>query len=290
MQVNKVSRYRTPSIPDKDAALQEPALLLATPERWKRNAAACTALAATTMLLASACATEAGTSGGVTTAQQTASPLPTATPTVSPSPSPSPAPTANAAIAVPLFEHGDGRGSFGCVSVAPPAFLNEWEAFEIINEITSKEGLRFLQSDLQLEKIDIPSTNIYGMDQAEPKLVNGSLLLDGVDREKKVAFEFVSTKDIENWQEKTNVWSSVSSYDFIGSAKALNGSINNAGTGMTVAVFYDPGINFEKGRPIIKESGDDFTSMAQKLKELVKEDLRKQVLDFIAWLKAQGIV
>ena len=39
-----------------------------------------------------------------------------------------------AAVVAPVFEHGKGRGIAGCIVVAPPVFLSEEEALQVISE------------------------------------------------------------------------------------------------------------------------------------------------------------
>lgn len=261
MEVCKVAATHPPRYPDKQAILADSALLLDTPERWRRNAAVCAALASVSALLLSSCSTMANNSE-------------------------------SAAIPVPFFEYGDGRGGFGCVSVAPPAFLSESEAHAVIYEIAKEEGILFQRNQVQLEKIGIPVTHVMGDNDPTYKVKKGTLLLDGTDEENKVAFEFISTTDIEDWaDDPKNMWSSVSSYDFIGAAKALSKSLGKADTDMAVAVFYDPSYPYnDETKKIITECKDDYPLMERKLRELAREDLKKQVLDFIAWLKAEGII
>ena len=50
----------------------------------------------------------------------------------------------------------------------------------------------------------------------------------------------------------------------------------------TVAVFYEPAGSAPKGPP--------WQNSQKAAKKAGKEDLRMQVRDYIAWLKAQGII
>jgi hypothetical protein len=61
---------------------------------------------------------------------------------------------------------------------------------------------------------------------------------------------------------------------------------------MTVATFYDPHYKFdsEEIQDIINSNREDYDIMEEKMKELVKADLREQVRDFLSWLKGQGIL
>jgi hypothetical protein len=294
MEVQRIKGYSNPSYPDMEASLRRPCLLLALPERWKRNATVCSVLAATSAMLLAACASQPGPAAAGTSPRQTGIPLaslqPTASYTPLPTPSPTPSPQTQKGIAVPLFEHGVGRGGFGCVSVAPPAFLSEDEAFEIIHDEASKAGLLIEQKGVSLDNIDLPITSLYPDETKQHGYQKGTLALDGINAEKKIAYEYVSTDDIELWLGKSGMASSVSDYDFIDTAKDLSASVNQYDSGMVVAVFYDPGYKYDDSiSRIVTESGTEEIA-EQKLKELVKVDLRAQVRDFIAWLKAQGII
>lgn len=88
------------------------------------------------------------------------------------------------------------------------------------------------------------------------------------------------------------MWSSVSSYGFVGSAEALSGSLNREAKDMAVAVFYDPNYSFgsPEAQQIIRGNKGDYAAMEDKLRELAREDLRAQVSDFLSWLKAPGII
>jgi hypothetical protein len=302
MVVQGLRAYRSPPYPDMPAILDDPYILKTLPERWKRNAAVCAALAATSAMLLTACGSQAEPAAASTGPRQTSSPLAslqptpslTLPPTPSPSPSltplPTPSPQVQKGIPVPLFEHGVGRGGFGCVSVAPPAFLSEDEAFEVIKEEAAGAGLLVEQRGVQLENIDLPITSMYTDKTKHHGYLKGTLVLDGINEEKKIAYEYVSTEDIELWRGKSDMASSVSDYDFLNTAKDLSVSINQYDSGMAVAVFYDPGYKYDDSiRQIVTESGTEDAAI-QQIKELVQVDLRAQVRDFIAWLKAQGII
>lgn len=272
MDIRNVKKYSSPVYPDKESAIKNPAMLATLPERWKANASVCAALAATSAMLLTSCTALTGSKGG--------NPTGGAGPTNGDSP----------ALAVPLFEHGIGRGGFGCVSVAPPAFLSEAEAYAVISEEAKKAGLVFKQDGLELKNVGIPKTSNGPEGDNLRGSKKGALTLDGYDENKKIAFEFVSTEDIDAWcVAPTNA--TVTSYDFIDTAKALGESLSKAGSGMPVAVFYDPGYKYDETvRKLLEEKGGDFEADQKALKELVKEDLRAQVRDFLAWLKAQDII
>ncbi len=277
MVIQKIKAYPAPSYPDKPTVQHDPYILQSIPARWKRNTTAATAAMATVMLLTSACGEERPA--------RTANPtlLPTEHLTPAPTPKPTPVP------AVPLFVHGYGRGGFGCVSVNPPVFLSEDEALDVIRQTAEQEGIQFTDTvemqvklpALQLEKGEWVADDTTSAD--------GTLLLDGYNEKKQIAYTYVSKEDVIAWDIDTTTGYSFTVYPIIDAAKALAGNVAESGTQMTVAVFYDPvggsspisNNGIEQRTVIMGEDGK---------KESAKESLRQQVLDFIAWLKAEGII
>ena len=264
-------------------------LLVAVPTRWKRNAAACAALTATVALLA-ACKPDAESVVAAETTTAIVTPEITQSPTPSLTPAPTPSPTPKILREVPVFEHGAGRGSFGCMVVNPPIFLSEGEALDVIREVAAENGLRFGSTAI-LDDIDIPVIGdiaSQSREAVEYKTKNGTLLLDGFDEEKCIAFEYVSADDIDQWRDN-KIQSSVSSFLTHDVSMTLAKHMEQADKGMTVGVFYDPVIHSSQVRRS-KDSGDDYTTFRQEAMRLAKDELKKQVLDFIAWLKAEGII
>lgn len=64
-------------------------------------------------------------------------------------------------LVAPIFEHGSGRGSFGCDSVAPPSFISEEEAFQVVEEEAKNYGISFEKPGKELKNIKLPDTNLY---------------------------------------------------------------------------------------------------------------------------------
>ena len=267
MDVKPIENYKTPAYPNKNEALKNPNLLKTLPERWKGKAKACTAVALSSLLLMilTSCSTKDNT-------ESTGS---------------------GTGTAAPLFIHGDGRGSFGCVSVAPPAFLSEEEAFTVIAEEAQREGIILKGEAPVLYNVTSPETNLYYSDKEKnTKAKKGDLTLDGYDEVKQIAFEFVSRDDIQAWAGSSAFMSSVETFRFLEAAEVLAEGISGKTGPMTVATFYDPHYKFdsEEIQDIINSNTEDFNIMEEKMKELVKADLREQVRDFLSWLKGQGIL
>lgn len=282
MKVQPLYSYPPPCYPDRGQALRQPQLLLTLPQRWRRNRSVCAALVSLAAILLSSCANDdhlAGpTQGGQTDRVQSATPTPT-----------------SPGVVAPLFQHGEGRGGFGCVSVAPPAFLSEAEAYDVIAQAAKEAGIEMSRPGPTITHVQTPLVRFYAeqRNEAIQGTAEQAVQLDGQDICGKVAFEFVSTDDLESWhKDEGGVRSSVTSYAFELAAGSLRDGLAQVNPPMAVGVFYDPGYAYNDAvKKIITETGyEKEAEMVRQLKELVKADLRAQVLDFLAWLKAQGIV
>ena len=266
MEVRRVAQHRSAAYPDKEAV----------PLRWKGNAIACAALVFSVSLLSS-CSIQDSTPANASSALG----LPSAPPSSKPISPQEPQ------SGVPLFQHGSGRGSIACIVVNPPVFLSESEALDVIREVAEQNGITFGAGET-VKGVDIPVIT-YKKDSMDYVVTyrDSSLQTDGIDSNAGVAFEFVSTEDVDAW--KTNQpYMPTSDYPIITLAGSLVDSINKPEAGPVVAVFYDPVTH-------PKEPGDSLSDRMteqerETLLEQSREDLRQQVLDFIAWLKAEGII
>lgn len=267
LELKPLKKYDQPRYPDKQTVLSTPEILDPLPERWKNNVVVGTALSTLLVLTLTACAkpTRVSVTGEG---------------------------SGKSAGVAPIFEHGTGRGSFGCVSVAPPAFLSEEEAYQVIQEEIKKYGIAFEKAGFDLRGVQIPETRYSsiqpqpGGGTAESPLVNssqsGSLAIDGYDAAKKIGYEFISTDDYGAWLDKKGgMYSTVQSYDFLAAAKILREGLANKTGDNTFGIFYDP---------VTRLSSDGKPIVGNLTKVMAKEDLRAQVKDFLEWLRAQGIV
>lgn len=285
--IKPVDYYKKPGYPLKCEALLDPRLLQAIPRRWNGNRYVSAALTSLLLISMTACGQKplaegtAGTSGPESTASI----------------------ENQIAVVAPVFEHGAGRGSFGCVSIAPPAFLSEEEALQVINEEAAKAGFSFTPKGQTLKDVRIPVTNIYPdrseQKEGDEKLLKtkaGDLELDGYDSEKQTGFEFISKDDIVGWYKQGNMMSTVEDYEMLDAARTLQNGLEGKTGETSVAVFYDPvawigkdGIP-ENANSILKNESIQWEEKEVMLKELSEEQLRVQVRDFIEWLKGEGII
>lgn len=190
-----------------------------------------------------------------------------------------------ASVAVPLFVHGEGRGSYGCESVAPPVYLSEDEAAQVIRETAKEYGLSFT-GEGTVSGDALPYTTLSGTIDETYK---GELPLDGYDEATGLGYLFVSRDDIAAWQKDTGLSSTVAIYDTKETAQKLADTVKNT------AVFYDPSEDADLLDRYFVDTEEPYTEenlaayeAAQKTQ--MEEKLRAQVMDFIAWLQAQGII
>jgi len=277
-EVKPLLRYPDPRYPEAYFVQQNPELLRRLPARFAAKPAVCAALGAILSLGLAGC----GVASDPATypAPEGATPTPAATPGAA---------SPRVALSIPIFEYGTGMGSYGCVSVAPPVFLSEEEAAEVIREEAAKYGLDF-SGAMSLQKATVPLHDTF---EGTDKTTKADLDLDGYDAKTGIGFEFVSREDLIAWQDpKQNVASSVENYYFKDAAQAITDGNQN------IAAFYDPmsadfrEFNYEW--PEEDDGGKGYEEYAAKYdteqREKSLEDLRAQVRDFLEWLKGQGII
>ena len=216
---------------------------------------------------------------------------------------------AGAAIVAPIFEHGKGRASTGCVVIAPPVFLTEEEARQIIVEELAKAGLKMSAKDVELKDVRIKPKSPFGFvtrdgkrevvkygDEARP------LVVDLMDPDRHIAVEFVSEDDYyELGGEMPR--STVHDYDFKKISEGVADQIKSGGKGNFFGVFYEPTSLIEHRR---RPTADELKGKNEKEQQEVwqkiwkeaqeearkssREELRKQVKDFAEWLRQRGVI
>lgn len=224
--------------------------------------------------------------------------------TVKADPNAAPAELPAAAVVAPIFEHGDGRGAIGCIVVAPPVFLSEEEALQVISEELAEYGLEFSEKGGEMKDVEVPHRGrAVVRDGQEHKLVYfdlpGSakpLSVDLRDPAKKIAVEYLSTTDyfLLGGVQDT---STVQDFDFIDIAHLVADKVKQSGEAVHFGILYDPMV---RGEP--RELGEDLwpggakgkTAAEPAVRETPKTRsvrlLRMQVRDFAEWLEAQGVI
>jgi hypothetical protein len=225
------------------------------------------------------------------------------------------------AVVAPVFNHGEGRGSVGCVSVAPPVFLSEEEALQTIMEELGKYGLKFTQRDVKMESITIPprkenweyKKDKNGSDTVEVKLTRGDgpdtiFVADALDPAKKVAIEFVAASDYETLGGPAPSSTAIT-IDTKEVAGYLSQQVKAKGKGLYFGAFYDPVaypdeemrndqmtyLNCQQTNEAERKkcvSDYDYKVVMDRIRltKASKDLLKLQVKDFADWLKAQGVL
>ena len=284
--LSPLPNYKSPSYPTKEEIMKNPALLRKIPRRWANNPLVLTALGLVLSAGLTACGTASDSilpdsaSPAASDAQGAAN-SPSSDHSIASAVDSSEASANDAkALDIPIFAHGTGRGSYGCESVAPPVFLSEEEAMQVIEEECAAQGI-----DLSGKKTisgtfpatsTLPETISGG---ASDQTYTGDLRLDGYSEDLGIGVEFVSTDDIIDWQADTEMHATVEEFDLKGTAQRLADCTDN------VAVFYDPTAD-----NYLDFTGSNEESYVESSKEQSLEELREQVRDFLQWLKAQGVI
>lgn len=271
MNVRPVRRCSRPGYPTNRILQEHPELLMLIPKRWQGNRVLITALTGLCVLMTSSRALSDG------------KPL-----------------TVTSRVA-PIFQHGDGVGAFGCISTAAPVFLSEDEARQIIADEGKRAGLTFVAGTSTLRDVNVPLIEALEMQVTRKsgklakapfkfKTKKTNLKVDGEDKRRKIAFEFVSKEDFKEWSVEDPVQvASVAWDDILGTAALFRESLAKSKPQGAYGVFYDPvaysQIRFDEERFDPQSAARDKAE-----REQAEKDLRAQVKDFIKWLKAEGII
>jgi hypothetical protein len=304
MNLEPVKTYKAPKYPEKSTALSDPGILKNIPDRWKDNITVGVALSSIVALTLTGCGiNQVGKDGISSGSGNGASNI-----TASAATNQETQQKIQGAVA-PIFDHGNGRGSFGCSSVAPPSFLSEEEAFQVIQQEAAKYGITFKKNAYELENVDIPETKLFLKPEDGSSLENniadgeinstkkGKLRLDGYAGDKKIGFEFISNDDYKQWVKAQKTYSSVEDYDFITTAKLLQKGLANKKQDTNIGVFYNPMTPYREIKDLVDKAMKveayntyDFDDVNKKTMEFASENLKLQVKDFFEWLKAQGVI
>lgn len=271
MQIRPVKRYGQPEYPTNRILEEHPELLRLIPKRWRENRVLIAALTGVCVLM---------TSSRVLSAGKT------------------PTPTSRVA---PIFQHGGGVGSYGCIATAAPVFLSEDEARLIITDEGKRAGLTFVPGTTTLKDTSVPEIEALDMQvtrkdgklaklPAKFRTKKANVKLDGEDKKRKIAFEFVSHEDFTEWSVKDPVQvASVAWDDLLGTAALFRESLAKSKPQGTFGVFYDP-VAYQPFRFDLSDYSSEAVAQANAEREQAEKDLRAQVKDFIKWLKSQGVI
>lgn len=214
-------------------------------------------------------------------------------------------------LLAPIFQHGEGRGSMGCVVIAPPAFLTEEEGLAVIKEELAKKGVV-----LENEKTPSGKSQIRHTFRLENKGADWS---DGKSTSKQgpIIVEFITFYNCHYFG-GTGSSSTAGRFDFKALAEQTRNSLQKVEEQGIFGVFYDPMVrlDFTKAKipqwreklfdlqykissPVrkgtvkfqrIKYKDNLRKQYKKEIQEEAKELLRQQVQDFAKWLADQKAI
>ena len=270
MESIPVKRYRRPAYPTRLEVLADPDLLAKhVPAAWLRRPELAGAVAV--FLAANGCV-KAGDKA--------------------------PPASGGAAVVAPSFAHGEGQGATGCIAVAPPVFLSEEEALQVIVEVLGKAGVEVTERNVVMKEV-VLSRREETIERVRGEWVDGTrespgtgraLSVDLVDGKRHIGVEFVSEADYFTLGGAESN-STAQGYDFKQVAKGVADAVGKKGKGIYFGTFYDPissvnwgSLHTEKDWKAALEAAR--TQGGAEAKRL----LRLQVQDFVDWLKGQGVL
>ncbi|MBI5536671.1 MAG: hypothetical protein HY898_28385 [Deltaproteobacteria bacterium] len=291
MKARPVERYETPAYPTRVELMASPGWLRDNlPPSWRANLEMAGAVALFVTLGTLGCEQRppaAPANPPVQATQPAVIQVASVPPTASGTPGPAPeSRLPAAAVVAPIFQHGDGRGATGCVVVAPPVFLSEEEALQIIREELARVRLSLPQSKVPVPGVELPAIDdeINTPRRSAPPSPQ-QLKVDAADTVRGVAVEFVSGQDALAMQGHS--MSSVQGFDTRGAAESLAKSVRETGRSkMYFGVLYDPISHVDFRDP--STQGRPWEEMSKEAKDASRKLLREQVQDFVQWLRTQG--
>lgn len=156
------------------------------------------------------------------------------------------------AVVAPLFEHGKGTGSFGCIVVAPPVYFSEEEGLKMIKKILEKKGLSFTRTDVKLETVKIPTPfDLLLFEDLKQMIPEEDIKKENIqvhadpfsvdlfDDNKKIAVEFLSRQD-ESELNADGGWCSVQTHKMKPTANKVLKNVKEKGEEYYFGLFYDP--------------------------------------------------
>lgn len=151
--------------------------------------------------------------------------------------------------------------------------LTEEEARLVIMEEAKKSGINFEVTDKEIKNIEMLFEDAYNKKgEIKDSKTYITLQLDGYDEEKKIAFEYITESDFYEWTSSAVNQGKLEycNYNEEVVLKNLKEAANRNEENITVGTFYSP-------------MNSDSVEASDKI-------LRKQVREFIEWLKSEGII
>jgi hypothetical protein len=270
MTIEPVKKYKTPAYPTIEQYVYNPQEFLQhTPHSWLGNAAVMTALLAFTV-------------GGTNCVYGQI--IKSNTEQIDKKPNESDQTQQEEqqkiSFVAPVFIHGDGISSFGCVMVTPPVIISEQDAMEIIKNEFAKHNIKL---ETKTDKSIDVQVKEYDFKKEEVVTKIKKMQFDGFSPDLNFVVEFVSDNDVEYADDEKDYWISVWSNNLKSLAEKLQKQIKEDGK-LNAVVFYDPVTYVKDGKNL------SWKEIEVKGKAESKKLLIQQVTDFIKWLKKEKLL
>jgi hypothetical protein len=282
METKPLLNYKTPSYPRIEVVFSDPDLLLKNmPVSWRGNKLIVTAMISFSL---SACKGQSDDPGNVSQMEQLVNDNTNRSDSI--------ISKQDSAKIAPIFVHGDGVGASGCVMIAPPVYLSEEDALNIISGELKKVGLtfndKFKGDPIMISRKKVvynENENIKNWEERYSDTTEiKNLYPDAYNKDLNMIIEFVSYEDYEAFGDEKPEFSSVSEYLIKSSAEKIQKVFKEKGKYSSV-VFYDP-----VGWGDISNREQGWDEMEKEGRKKAVEMLKLQVADFIEWLKNEGII
>jgi hypothetical protein len=170
------------------------------------------------------------------------------------------------------------------VAIAPPVFLTEDEAWDVLDAELARVGVALRRGGATLPNVRTPVFEMCGgqTGMSQP----AALQLDGSDPVHRVAVEFVSAEDHDQYWD-SQMMCSVQDYRFLEAAQAIARELGQP-QNLVVGVFYDPSTSVCYRGSCPPDIHGQPTEEAARAKSI--SDLRAQVQQFVRWLRTSGVI
>ena len=181
----------------------------------------------------------------------------------------------------PVFIHGEGISTFGCVMVMPPVIISEQDAMEIIKNEFAKHNIKL---ETKTDKSIDVQVKEYDYKEKEVVVKTKKMQFDGFNPDLNFVVEFVSDRDAMYADNEAGHFSSVYSNNLKSIAEKLQKQIKEDGK-LNAVVFYDPVAYLDR-----EDWNLSRDKREAKGKEKSEQLLIQQVADFIEWLKEEKLL
>lgn len=286
MNIQPLNNYRPPALPSRPELEADPRpLLRRLPGLWRRAA-----------LTPGMVALLIGAGARLTAAEE-----PAATPAAAAVAADADDPAVRLLIA-PLFEHGVGRGTIGCIAVNPPTFLSEEEALTVIREELARSGLGVDGDPAVWAEVRVSERMVSYVEddeggwstEIEPTGATNPLRPDLLVDDGGLAVVYVGARPSERYRRLGGPTESSTApfYDTKGTARRLLAQVRTAAQReLAFAAVYDPLIASRQAQEAAGDELDGLKGQARweaidaKAAELGRDELRRQVRDLVLWYR-----